>query len=132
MAIKFAEHFFWIASAMSGNGDATHNMWDSEDEFFYDVLCLPNGQTTLLKVRSLVGLLPLCAATVFPPGLGERYPEMARRVFSFLDDHSELRTGMTRRNEAGTILLSIMDEQKLRSVLKRMLEENEFLSLYGI
>jgi len=132
MAIKFAEHFFWIASAMSGNGDGTHNMWDNEDQFFYDVLCLPNGQTTLLKVRSLVGILPLCAATVFPPDLGERYPEMAKRVLTFLADHSQLREGMTRRNEMGTVLLSIMDESKLRSVLKRMLDENEFLSPYGI
>ncbi len=132
MAIKFAEHFFWIASAMSGNGDGTHNMWDKEDQFFYDVLCLPDGQTTLLKVRSLVGILPLCAATVFPPDLGERYPEMARRVLTFLGDHSQLTEGMTRRNEAGTILLSIMDETKLRAVLRRMLDETEFLSPYGI
>ncbi|HEV8507196.1 MAG TPA: glucosidase [Chitinophagaceae bacterium] len=132
MAIKFADHFFWIASAMSGNGDGTHNMWDKEDQFFYDVLCLPGGQTTLLKVRSLVGILPLCAATVFPPDLAQRYPEMARRVLTFLGDHSQLTEGMTRRNEAGTVLLSIMDETKLRSVLRRVLDESEFLSPYGI
>jgi hypothetical protein len=132
MAIKFAEHFFWIASAMSGNGDEGHNMWDNEDQFFYDLLCLPNGQTTLLKVRSLVGILPLCAATVFPPDLAERYPELARRVLTFLADQSQLTEGMTRRNEVGTVLLSIMDETKLRSVLRRMLDENEFLSPYGV
>jgi hypothetical protein len=132
MAIKFAQHFFWIASAMSGNEESGYNMWDDEDHFYYDVLCLPNGQTSLLKIRSMVGLLPLCAATVFPPHIEDRFPELLRRVRSFLAEHPELATDMTPKNAAGTFLLSIMDEKKLRYVLERMLDEKEFLSPFGI
>jgi hypothetical protein len=132
MAIKFAEHFFWISSAMTGGEETGHDMWDNEDQFFYDVLCLPDGHTTLLKIRSLVGLLPLCAATVFAPDIEERYPQLVKRVRNFLTDHPELMVNMTRKNEAGTFLLSIMDETRLRHVLKKMLDENEFLSPYGI
>jgi mannosylglycerate hydrolase MGH1-like protein len=131
MATKFAQHFFWIASAMAGEGGG-HRMWDDEDKFFYDVLCLPNGQRTTLKIRSLVGLLPLCAATVFPPSLEKRYPEMLKRIRAFLSEQSELAVNMTSRNASGAFLLSIMDETKLRHVLKVMLDENEFLSPYGI
>jgi len=131
MAIKFAQHFFWIASAMAGE-DHGHNMWDEEDHFFYDVLCLPNGERIKLKVRSLVGILPLCAATVFPPSLEERYPEMLRRIRTFLAEHSELAVNMTSKNANGAFLGSIMDETKLRHVLKIMLDENEFLSPFGI
>lgn len=132
MAIKFAEHFYWIASAMSGGAESGYKMWDEEDKFFYDVLCLPNGQTTLLKIRSLVGLLPLCAATVFPPVIEERYPELLRRVRGFLADHPELAENMAPKNAAGAFMLSIMDEKKLRAVLEKMLDEKEFLSPYGI
>jgi len=132
MAIKFAEHFFRISSAMSGGEEEGYDMWDQEDNFFYDILCLPDGQKTLLKVRSLVGLLPLCAATVFPPDIEGRFPELLRRVRAFLSERPDLATNMTRKNEAGTFLLSIMDETKLRHVLARMLDEDEFLSPYGI
>jgi len=132
MAIKFTEHFFWIASAMAGGELTKHKMWDEEDHFFYDVLCLPNGETSLLKVRSLVGLLPLCAASVFPPSLEQRYPELLRRVRTFLTDQSELAVNMTPKNANGAFLLSIMDESKLRHVLNVMLDEKEFLSPYGI
>jgi len=132
MAIKFGEHFFWIASAMSGNEENGFNMWDEQDHFYYDILCLPNGEKTLLKIRSMVGLLPLCAATVFPPDNEEKFAELLKRVRSFLADHPELAEGMTRKNAAGTFLLSIMDEKKLRYVLEKMLDENEFLSPYGI
>jgi hypothetical protein len=132
MAIKFAEHFFWIASAMAGGEEGTYKMWDEEEKFFFDMLCLPNGQTTLLKIRSLVGLLPLCAATVFPPDIEERYPELLKRVRNFLVEHPNLTVNMTPKNASGAFMLSIMDERKLRSVLQKMLDENEFLSRYGI
>jgi hypothetical protein len=132
MAIKFAEHFYWIASAMSGGSEGGYKMWDEEDHFFYDVLCLPDGQTTLLRIRSLVGILPLCAATVLPPVIEQRYPELLKRVRGFLADHPELAEGMAPKNEAGAFMLSIMDEKKLRYVLEKMLDEKEFLSPYGI
>src|SRR5215470_4780126 len=86
MAVKFTEHFFWIASAMAGGEGYRHKMWDADDKFFYDVLCLPNGETVPLKVRSLVGLLPLCAASVFSPSLEQRYPELLKRVRTFLSE----------------------------------------------
>jgi len=132
MAIKFTQHFFWIASTMAGGSDSGHKMWDEEDHFYYDVLVMPNGDACPLKIRSLVGLLPLCAASVFPPALEERFPEMLRRVRSFLSEQSELAVNMTPKNANGAFLLSIMDESKLRDVLKVMLDENEFLSPYGI
>ena len=132
MAIKFAEHFFWIASAMLGNGENGLKMWDDEDHFFYDMLCLPDGRTFPMKIRSMVGLLPLCAATVFAPDHEERFPELLKRVRNFLNEHPELAVDMTRKNAAGAFLLSIMDERKLRFVLEKMLDENEFLSPYGI
>jgi hypothetical protein len=132
MAIKFTEHFFWIASAMAGDEGYRYKMWDDNDKFFYDVLCLPNGEAIPLKVRSLVGLLPLCAASVFPPSLEQRYPELLKRVRTFLSEQKELAVNMTPKNANGAFLLSIMDESKLRDVLKVMLDENEFLSPYGI
>lgn len=132
MATKFAQHFFWIASTMAGGERDGYKMWDEHDRFFYDVLCLPNGETCPLKVRSLVGLLPLCAASVFPPSIEELYPQMLKRIRSFLAEHSELAVNMTAKNASGAFLLSIMDEAKLRDVLKVMLDENEFLSPHGI
>ena len=78
MALKFVEHFLWIASAMAHLGEDT-GMWDEEDGFFYDVLRLPDGQAQRLKVRSMVGLLPLCAATIFEGELLAKYPELGER-----------------------------------------------------
>src|SRR5262249_10872801 len=79
MALKFVEHFLWIASSMSRAGEAV-GMWDEEDGFFYDVLRLPDGSAQRLKVRSMVGLLPLCAVTVFDGELLQKYPELAERT----------------------------------------------------
>ncbi|MBI3407232.1 MAG: glucosidase [Planctomycetes bacterium] len=134
MALKFCEHFLWIASAMSHLGGDT-GMWDEEDGFYYDVLRLPNGQAQRLKVRSMVGLLPLCAATVFERDLLTKYPDIGERLQWFLDARPELcavihdprKTGV-----AGRRLASILDETKLRRVLAKMLDENEFLSPYGL
>ena len=84
MALKFVEHFLWIASSMTHLGGET-GMWDEEDGFFYDVLRLPDGRAERLKVRSMVGLLPLCAATVFDGELVAKYPELGERLQWFLD-----------------------------------------------
>ena len=89
MALKFLEHFLWIASAML-RSDAEHGMWDEEDGFFYDVLRLPDGSSQRLKVRSMVGLLPLCAVTVFEGRLVGKYPELIERFRSFLAARPEL------------------------------------------
>jgi Glycosyl hydrolase family 63 C-terminal domain len=134
MALKFCEHFLWIASAMAHLGQDT-GMWDEDDGFFYDVLRLPNGQAQRLKVRSMVGLLPLCAATIFEGELLAKNPELEERFHWFLVARPELYAAIhdpTKRGVAGRRLGSILDETKLRRVLAKMLDENEFLSPFGI
>lgn len=134
MALKFAEHFLWIASALGHVGGNT-GMWDDEDGFFYDVLRLPNGQAERLKVRSMVGLLPLCAATSLEGELLKKYPEIAERLRRFLEARPEVTAAIHNPmmpGVAGRRLASILDETKLRRVLAKMLDENEFLSEFGI
>ena len=134
MALKFCEHFLWIASAMTHLGEDT-GMWDEEDGFFYDVLRLPNGQAQRLKVRSMVGLLPLCAATVFEGELLAKQPELAERLARVPRRTSRLYAAIhdpRKVGVAGRRLGSILDETKLRRVLAKMLDENEFLSPYGL
>jgi hypothetical protein len=134
MCLKFIEHYLWIASSMvHAGGDV--GMWDEEDGFFYDVLRQPNGLAERLKVRSMVGLLPLCAVTVFEGALLKKYPELVPRLRQFLGVRPELTAFIqdpTKRGENGRLLASILNETKLRRVLTRMLDENEFLSPYGI
>ena len=134
MTLKFAHHFVSIASAIIHAG-ANTGMWDEEDGFFYDVLQLPNGQAQRLKVRSMVGLLPLCAVTVFENEFSKKYPEIMKRLTGLLTARPELVTSIhdpARVGEAGRRLGAILDENRLRRVLARMLDENEFFSPYGI
>jgi hypothetical protein len=134
MALKFVEHFLWIASAMGHLGDDT-GMWDEEDGFYYDVLRLPNGQAQRLKVRSMVGLLPLCAATYYTGDLLTQRPALAERLAWFLQSRPELRETIhdpLKPGVSGRRLASILDETRLRRVLEKMLDENEFLSEYGL
>jgi hypothetical protein len=133
-AIKFYDHFIWIASAMDriGGGDG---MWDEEDGFFYDVLRLPDNSGVRLKVRSMVGLLPLCAATVYPHDVVERLPRFVEHVLAFRAQHADLIRNINppgRPGVEGRYLLSVLDEKKLRRVLTRLLDPAEFLSDYGI
>jgi hypothetical protein len=134
MAQKFLQHFVSIASATIHAGGNT-GMWDEEDGFFYDVLQLPDGGAQRLKVRSMVGLLPLCAVTVFEGKLREMYPGLMKRVQGFLDARPELVTFIHDPAKVGhgdRRLGAILDETKLRRVLTKMLDENEFLSDYGL
>jgi hypothetical protein len=134
MAAKFAEHFLWIASAMVHAGEDT-GMWDEEDGFFYDVLRLPDGTSQRLKVRSLVGLLPLCAVTVFEGELKAKYPEMGQRFQQFLSARPELTAYIHDPGKigcSGRSMTAVLNETKLRRVLTTMLDEQEFLSPYGI
>jgi mannosylglycerate hydrolase MGH1-like protein/glycosyl hydrolase family 63 len=134
MCLKFVEHYFWIASSLAHAGDDV-GMWDEEDGFFYDVLRLPNGRGERLKVRSMVGLLPFCAVTVFEGELLKKYPQLGARFKHFLDARPELTTFIqdpAKRGERDRALASILSETRLRRVLARMLDENEFLSPYGI
>jgi hypothetical protein len=134
MPLKFIEHFLWIASSMMHVGQDT-GMWDEEDGFFYDVLRLPHGQAQRLKVRSMVGLLPLCAATVFDAELVQKYPEIGERFRRFLAGRLALVDAIHDpriQGHAGRRLGAILNETRLRRVLSKMLDEHEFLSPYGI
>jgi len=134
MTLKFIEHFYWIASAMTHAGQDT-GMWDEEDGFFYDVLRTPDGKAQRLKVRSMVGLLPLCAATVFDGKVIGMYPEIRERAYRFLSARPEIRAAIHDPGKPGVAnrrLASIMNEAKLRRVLATMLDEKEFLSPFGI
>jgi hypothetical protein len=134
MALKFVEHFLWIASALVHTGKGT-GMWDEEDGFFYDVLQFPDGRSERLKVRSMVGLLPLCAVTIFEGELGKRYPELFHRFQRFLDARPELTAFIHdpgKRGVEGRFIGSVLNEARLRRVLTKMLDEREFLSPYGI
>jgi len=135
MALKFVEHFLWIAAAMNRIGAHQDKLWDEEDGFFYDLIRLPDGTAVPLKIRSLVGLLPLCAATVVEGAVVERFPEVVERIYRFLNHHPELADAVApldREGVGGRRLLALLDEEKLRRVLSRMLDEDEFLSPFGI
>ncbi len=135
MAIKFCDHFLWIARAMNETGP--EGMWDEEDGFYYDVLRLPDGSARRLKVRSMVGLLPLCATTVVEPWQRDRFPRVAQTMFERLRRMPEMResihaTGPGHYGYGGRGIVALVNEHRLRRILTRMLDENEFLSPYGI
>jgi hypothetical protein len=135
MAIKFADHFLWIARAMNQAGP--EGMWDEEDGFYYDVLRLPDGSARRLKVRSMVGLLPLCATTVIEPWQRERVPRVLNVLRERLQRMPELAesihaTGSGHFGYGERGIAALVNEDRLRRILTRMLDENEFLSPYGI
>ena len=134
-AIKFFEHFFWIASAINQIGD--NGLWDEEDGFYYDLLRLPDGSPHRLKVRSMVGLLPLCATTVVEQYAREKVPQVVESIFQRLWRLPEVRnsihpTGPEHLGVDGREIFSLVNPDRLRRMLSRMLDENEFLSPYGI
>jgi hypothetical protein len=135
MALKFLEHFLWIAAAMDKIGQNEDDLWDEPDGFFYDVLRLPDGSASRLKVRSLVGLLPLCASTILEAETLRKFPSLRDDISAFLERHPELAANIaspTLTGVAGRVLLSPVNEHKLRRILEKMLGEDEFLSPYGI
>src|ERR1700757_1760111 len=129
MALKFIAHFMWISIAMNPpEGDST--LWDNEDGFYYDVMRMPDGRTIELKVRSLVGLLPMCAATVFEPDLLERYPGLLELLTEFVDRFSDSLPQLAHLpgvSPEGRRMTSLVDEARLRRILAVMLDEDEFL-----
>jgi hypothetical protein len=135
MAVKFADHFIWIAHAMNQTGP--DGMWDEEDGFYYDVLRLPDGSARRLKVRSMVGLLPLCATTVIEPWQIERTPRALKIIQERWQRMPELResihpTGPGHFGYAGRGIAALVNPDRLRRILTRMLDEKEFFSLHGI
>jgi len=137
IAFKFIQHFMWIAYAMDRIGEHHDEMWDEDDGFFYDLLRTPDGRAQRLKVRSLVGLLPLCASTVFPPKSTEKFPRLTEMIALFRTRHPELVSHVAPTDEGfvghkGRRILSILSKAKLERVLRYLLDENEFLGPYGI
>jgi Glycosyl hydrolase family 63 C-terminal domain len=135
LAIKFMEHFFWIAVAINRIG--TDGLWDEEDGFYYDLLRLPDGTATRLKVRSMVGLLPLCATTVAEKYQRERVPRAVAQMRERLSRMPEVMasihpTGEGHLGVAERGIVALVNPDKLRRMLARMLDENEFLSEYGL
>jgi hypothetical protein len=137
IAYRFLEHFIWITYAMDRIGEHHDEMWDTKEGFFYDLLHLPNGDAMRLKVRSMVGLLPLCASTVFESGIVERHPRLAELIALFRKRHPEMLKHIAPADEkfigyANRRLLSVCNKQKVDRILAYMLDENEFFGPYGI
>jgi hypothetical protein len=135
LAVKFLEHFCWIAGSMDRVGDNQDELWDEEDGFFYDVLHLPGGEAMRLKVRSMVGLLPLCATSVVTAETLEKFPNIRKRVASFVRRYPKLFANfhpLDKPGEHGRRLIAVCNEEKLRRILTRMLDETRFLGDYGI
>ncbi len=135
MATKFFEHFLYIAEAMDSMGLDGGSLWDDTDQFFYDVLKLPNGKCERLKVRSMVGLIPLFAVEVFDTELLESVPEFKKRLEWFLTHKPNLASLVSRwqdKNAGEKQLLSLLRGHRMKKILQRMLDETEFLSDYGI
>jgi hypothetical protein len=134
-AQTFFEHFAWIAVAVNRSVGKSETMWDEEDGFFYDLLRLPDGGAVRMRVRSMVGLLPLAAATVLDPGLAEKYPQLLDEAREFGARHPSVMSVLSDgrfQQERRNYLLALFDAPRLRRILLRMLDENEFLSPYGI
>jgi hypothetical protein len=135
IATKFLEHFLHIAEAMSNIGDQGIGLWDEQDQFYYDVLHLPDGSKMPLKVRSMVGLIPLFAVETLEPELLERVPDFKRRLEWFLAYRPDLAALVSHWNLEGRgnrRLLSLLRGHRMKRLLARMLDETEFLSPYGV
>ncbi|MBI4245986.1 MAG: glucosidase, partial [Candidatus Rokubacteria bacterium] len=134
VASKFFEHFVYIAHAMDHRGGSEMPLWDDEDGFFYDILCLPEGRCVKLRVRSLVGLIPLFAAATLEPAIVDRLPGFKRRMQWFIDNRPEFREHVELEETPGGTrrLLSLVTREQLPRVLKFMLDEAEFLSPCGV
>ncbi|MEI9866691.1 MAG: glucosidase [Limisphaerales bacterium] len=135
IATKFLEHFLGIAAAINGAEEGAHGLWDNEDEFYYDHLCLPGGAPTPMKIRSMVGLIPFFAVAVLDPAMLEKIPTFAARLEWYLNHRPDLAKLVSRWQEPGTgerHLLSLLRGHRMKCLLRRMLDETEFLSDHGI
>ncbi len=135
VASKFWEHFIYIARAMNNRGAEEIRLWNEEDRFFYDVLHLPKGEPFPMKVRSMVGLIPLYAVETLEPELLNQLPDFKRRMEWFINHRPDLIGNVACMRSAGRgerRLMSVVNQEQLRSVLRVMLDENEFFSPHGI
>ncbi|MEA5574698.1 MGH1-like glycoside hydrolase domain-containing protein [Calothrix sp. UHCC 0171] len=135
IASKFFEHFLYIADAIDGIGQSDISLWDKHDGFYYDALRFPDGHCNLLKVRSLVGLIPLFAVSTIEPATLSQFPSFSKRTKWFIQNRPDLtqKIACMQTNGVGERrLLAIAYRDKLRLILQKMLDESEFLSPYGI
>jgi hypothetical protein len=133
--LNFLQRFFWIAAAADPLGNNPDEMWDEEDGFFYDVLRMPDGSGVRLKVRSLVGLLPLCATVVVEQSALDQFPQLKPLIAEFVRRNADLLANIAdplKPGVNGRHLLSLVNEDKLRRILTRMLDEERFLGPHGI
>jgi hypothetical protein len=137
VAFRFLHHFVWIAYAMDRIGEHEDELWDEQDGFYYDLLRLPDGHGMRLKIRSMVGLLPLCASTFFEADDATRHPKLMELVNLFMKRHPELIAQVSahedqRAGYKGRRILGLLNEKKLKRVLGYLLDEKEFLGPHGI
>src|SRR5690606_38551744 len=135
IASKFYEHFLYIARAINLPDMGHDGLWDPNDKFYYDVLHLPNGSHVPMKLRSMVGLIPLYAIETIEPETLEELEGFHRRMMWFIENRPDLAKNVASMLEKGVgerRILSIVDKEKLKQILQKMLDENEFLSPYGI
>jgi hypothetical protein len=135
IATKFFQHFLDIAAAINGAEDGALGLWDSEDEFYYDHLSQPDGENVPIKIRSIVGLIPLFAVEVLDPALLKKLPRFSERMEWYLNHRPDLAKLVSRWQESGTgerHLLSLLRGHRMKCLLRRMLDETEFLSDHGI
>ena len=134
VASKFFEHFVYICRAMNNIGGEKIELWDREDGFFYDVLHLPNGETKHMKVRSMVGLIPLFAVETLDSELVDSLPRFKHRMQWFIENRPDFAQHLETQSYDGGVrrFLSLVSRDRLKSVLRYMLDEEEFLSPYGI
>ncbi|WP_018344681.1 MGH1-like glycoside hydrolase domain-containing protein [Cytophaga aurantiaca] len=135
LASKYFEHFLYIAGAMNNIGDSGVGLWDEEDQFYFDIIHLPNGKSQHLKVKSIVGIIPLFAVEVLTKSSVDQLPDFKRRLEWILLNRPDLASQVSRWTDVGdhnTKLLSLLRGHRMTMVLKRMLNETEFLSDFGI
>lgn len=135
MACKFFEHFYYIAAALNNIGDDDNSLWDDKEEFFYDLLHLPDGKVKRLKINSMVGLIPLFAVETIVAESYENLPVFKKQVDYFIREREDLTKNVSRLDEPGVgkrRLLSLLRGFRMKQLLVRMLDETEFLSDHGI
>jgi hypothetical protein len=136
VANKFFEHFLYIARAMNDDSSEPLALWDEEDGFYYDVLHLPNGARVPMRVRSMVGLIPLFAVQTVEATTLERFPAFVKRMNWFVENRPELGRYAQSLQESAShrerYILSLLSRERLVRILKRLLDENEFLSPFGV
>jgi len=135
MTIKFLDHFLHIARAMTDMGNEGIGLWDDQDNFFYDVLCMPSGDKIPLRLRSMVGLIPLFAVGIVEPDVIAKLPDLWSKIESYRQRRPELAGLVSRWNEQGVQgrrLFSLARVFRMTKMLRRMLDEEEFLSPFGV